>query len=211
MLGVERLGGAVVWCFFVAITWVQAQFIHPLAEWWLESVLGTWEESLKSVIRELFAQVIRIVNYVLNALFSWFPGYQSVKTTFQKPSAWQSWWDENRQSTFNAIIDRDKSMRGGAEGLNLHTTEAPKSSKSMLRLISDTHALPKSPNSTSQAFVPICTIVHMLYKSYMVSVSCCYRSRRICRNSASTVCAKAGSSLPVWLGLIQSSSSRYGF
>lgn len=106
MLGVTRLTGAVLWCCLVGVTWFQAQFIHPVAEWWLESVLGTWEESLKSLIRELFAQVIRIVDNTLNALFTWFPGYQSAKTTFQKPSAWQSWWDENRQSTFNAIIDR---------------------------------------------------------------------------------------------------------
>ena len=170
MLGVERLGGAVVWCFFVALTWVQAQFIHPLAEWWLESVLGTWEESLKSVIRELFAQVIRIVNYVLNALFSWFPGYQSVKTTFQKPSAWQSWWDENRQSTFNAIIDRDKSMRGGAEGLNLHTTQAPKSSKSMLRLVSNTQCA----TQVYQQYIPsICAHLHNYAYAIQVSHGVC--------------------------------------
>ncbi|KAL0020093.1 hypothetical protein WJX79_002522, partial [Trebouxia sp. C0005] len=56
MLGVERIAGTVVWCCLVGINWIQAQFVHPIAEWWLESVLGTWEESLKSLIREVFAQ-----------------------------------------------------------------------------------------------------------------------------------------------------------
>jgi len=115
MLGVERIAGTVVWCCFVGISWFQAQFVHPIAEWWLESVLGTWEESLKSLIREVFAQVIRIADSILNALFTWFPGYQSAKTTFQKPSAWQSWWDENRQSTFNAIIDRAENPQEGLQ------------------------------------------------------------------------------------------------
>ncbi len=135
MLGTERLAGAVLWCCLVGVNWFQAQFIHPIAEWWLESVLGTWEESVKSLIRELFAQVIRIVNYVLNALFSWFPGYQSVKTTFQKPSAWQSWWEENRQSTFNALIDREKSMKGGTEGFAHQAEQAVKSSQGASRLL----------------------------------------------------------------------------
>lgn len=115
MLGGERIAGTVVWCCLVGINWIQAQFVHPVAEWWLESVLGTWEESVKSLIREVFAQVIRIADSILNALFTWFPGYQSAKTTFQKPSAWQSWWAENRQSTFNAIIDRAENPHEGLQ------------------------------------------------------------------------------------------------
>ena len=39
----------------------------PLAEWWIDTVLGTWEESLKSLIREAFANGTRVVN----GFFSW--------------------------------------------------------------------------------------------------------------------------------------------
>ena len=116
MLGLNEAAGVVVWYCLVGVNWFQTQFVHPIAEWWLETVLGTWEESVKSVIRELFAQMIRIVNYILNAIFSWFPGYTSVKTSTQKPSAWKAWWEEGRQSTFNAIIERDRSVRGGTVG-----------------------------------------------------------------------------------------------
>ena len=116
MLGIERLAGAVVWCCLVTVNWFNAQFLHPIANWWLDSVLGTWEESTKSLIREFCAQSVRILDLVVNALFGWFPGFQSTKTTFERPSAWQAWWAEDRQSTFNAIIDRERSGKGGAEG-----------------------------------------------------------------------------------------------
>ena len=116
MLGIERLAGAVVWCCLVVVNWFKAQFLHPIANWWLDSVLGTWEESTKSLLREFCAQSVRILDLVVNALFGWFPGFQSTKTTFERPSAWQAWWAEDRQSTFNAIIDRERSGKGNAEG-----------------------------------------------------------------------------------------------
>ena len=108
MLKVERLAGTVLWSILVFAKWFKAQFTHPIAEWWLDTVLANWEESIKSLIRELYAQLIRIANNVVNAVFSWFPGYQSVRTRHQKPSAWQAWWEENRQGTFNALIARDR-------------------------------------------------------------------------------------------------------
>ena len=123
MLGIERLAGAVVWCCLVIVNWFNAQFLHPIANWWLDSVLGTWEESTKSVLREFCAQSVRILDLVVNALFSWFPGFQSTKTTFERPSAWQAWWAEDRQSTFNAIIDRERSGKGGAEGQSTHSAD----------------------------------------------------------------------------------------
>lgn len=114
MLGIERVGGVIVWCCLVVVNWFNAQFLHPIANWWLDSVLGTWEESTKSLLREFCAQSVRGLDLVVNALFGWFPGFQSTKTTSERPSAWQAWWAEDRQSTFNAIIER--SGRGGAQG-----------------------------------------------------------------------------------------------
>lgn len=46
------------------VRWLQDQFIHPLTEWWIETVLGTWEESIKSIIREFFAKFTRGINGV---------------------------------------------------------------------------------------------------------------------------------------------------
>ena len=87
-------------------------------------MLGTWEESTKSLLRETSAQAVRIVDVCLNALFGWFPGFQSSKTTRERPSAWQSWWAENRQSTFNAIIeDRDTTLKAGAEDESSRTKQ----------------------------------------------------------------------------------------
>ena len=114
MLGIEKVGGVIVWCCLVVVNWLNAQFLHPIANWWLDSVLGTWEESTKSLLREFCAQSVRGLDLVVNALFGWFPGFQSTKTTSERPSAWQAWWAEDRQSTFNAIIER--SGRGGAQG-----------------------------------------------------------------------------------------------
>ncbi|KAL3139966.1 hypothetical protein ABBQ38_004253 [Trebouxia sp. C0009 RCD-2024] len=125
MLGIERLAGAVVWYCLCGLNWIRAQFLHPFADWWLDSVLGTWEESTKSLLRETTAQSVRILDICLNALFGWFPGFQSTKTTRERPSAWQSWWAENRQSTFNAIIeDRHTFPEADAESPNSRAKHA---------------------------------------------------------------------------------------
>ena len=47
--------------------WFQQELWIPLAEWWIDTVLGTWEEGLKSIIREAFANATRLVN----GFFSW--------------------------------------------------------------------------------------------------------------------------------------------
>lgn len=44
------------------VHWLQDQFIHPLAEWWIDTVLGTWEQSMKSIVRESFAKTTRAIN-----------------------------------------------------------------------------------------------------------------------------------------------------
>lgn len=108
----QKLAGVVLWSALVVVKWVQAQFVHPLAEWWFDTVLATWEESFKSVIREVFAQVLRIANSVLNVVFRIIPGYQSVHASHQKRSAWQDWHDATPPSTLNALISRYTSTSG---------------------------------------------------------------------------------------------------
>ena len=47
--------------------WFNEAVRIPLAEWWIDTVLGTWEEFLKSLIREAFANGTRVVN----GFFGW--------------------------------------------------------------------------------------------------------------------------------------------
>ena len=32
---------------------MQVQFVHPVTAWWIDTVLGTWEETLKALVREV--------------------------------------------------------------------------------------------------------------------------------------------------------------
>ena len=40
------------------------QFVHPMTTWWIDTVLGTWEETLKALVREVFAKCTRFINGV---------------------------------------------------------------------------------------------------------------------------------------------------
>jgi len=35
------------------VHWFQVQFVHPVIAWWIDTVLGTWEETLKALVREV--------------------------------------------------------------------------------------------------------------------------------------------------------------
>jgi hypothetical protein len=118
---VGQLCGALLWATIIILRWLQKQFVHPVAEWWLENVLGSWEESLKSVIRESFGNLTRI----LNGFFAWVVSLfvdrnyaSSQRSRWSRPAAWQSWWGEERNSTFNALIRRDqgRSSQDGRPG-----------------------------------------------------------------------------------------------
>jgi hypothetical protein len=108
------------WC-LSAFLWLQHHLYHPVAEWWVETVLGTWEESIKSVIREAFAQVTRFLNGLSAWVVSLFDNsyYQSLKRSWRQQHAWQAWWREERQSTFNAVIER-------VHGTGAHPTRMPR-------------------------------------------------------------------------------------
>jgi hypothetical protein len=46
--------------------------VHPLVEWWLNTVVATWEETVKSVFREMLSTVIRFLSGVSAFLISLF-------------------------------------------------------------------------------------------------------------------------------------------
>jgi hypothetical protein len=83
---------------------------------------------LKSVIREAFGNLTRFVN----GFFAWVVSLfvdkdytRALRTNFNRTAAWQSWWSEERQSTFNALIRRDQGRRSfegrqGRQGKKRH-------------------------------------------------------------------------------------------
>ena len=73
-------------------------------EYYTETVLGVWEESLKSVVRETFANAARVAN----GFFSWagalLVSRESKEGPLSRTQAWKAWWQEERQSSLNAFI-----------------------------------------------------------------------------------------------------------
>lgn len=104
------IGAAIITCLMMGRWFKEAVWI-PAAEFWIDSIMGSGEESLKSLIREVFAFCTRIVN----GFFSWVvaalpkePLGRVLSTKKSRAHAWQGWWAEHRPSTFNAIIARDR-------------------------------------------------------------------------------------------------------
>ena len=85
----------------------------PIANWWLswaELWVSTSEESTKSVIRESFAVLVRVIN----GAAAWFVSlffdrsyYARLRRNLTRPNPWSTWWDNDCNSTFNALIERD--------------------------------------------------------------------------------------------------------
>ena len=64
MAAAQRLAGAVVWYALVALRWGHATFVQRPVEFWLDTVLGNWEEAAKSAVRETFGALTRWINGV---------------------------------------------------------------------------------------------------------------------------------------------------
>jgi hypothetical protein len=43
----QSWSGDIVPVYCLQIRWIQEELWFPLAEWWIDTVLGTWEESVK--------------------------------------------------------------------------------------------------------------------------------------------------------------------
>ena len=107
---------ASLWVCLLMLRHIQAHVLHPIAEWWLSTVVGTWEESSKSVIREAFSNTTRFVNGFFSWIYTTFfdrTYRESTKSTYARQTAWELWWQEPRMSTFNALICRDQGRHSG--------------------------------------------------------------------------------------------------
>ena len=58
----QRLAGAIVWSVLIAVRWAHATFVQRPVDFWLDTVLGNWEEAVKSFFREAFATSARWLN-----------------------------------------------------------------------------------------------------------------------------------------------------
>ena len=109
------------WC-LAPVIWLQRHLYHPIAEWWVETVLGTWKANKYSMIRE--AQVTRLLSGRSAWVVSLFDSsyYLSLKRSWKQQQAWQAWWHEERPSTFNAVIEHVDGPMLAITGALLSTT-----------------------------------------------------------------------------------------
>ena len=119
MLGFQRSAGAAVWAVLLVSRWLHAQFVEPVVGFFLDTVLGSWEESIKAGVRETCALVSRFTNACSAAAVSLFLDrryYSRLRSKHTRPSAWQAWWQQQQQAGggtfFNALVERDGLVGG---------------------------------------------------------------------------------------------------
>lgn len=128
------------------IHWLHARIARPLVEWWDETVLGTWEESLKSIIREAF----QATNRFLNGISAWVLGVfdsdyrENLKKSWKQQQDWHSWWREDHASTLNAVIAQCPSAKVQGKPITV---------------VSNTATVPAPPNPLAAWFMYAETLV----------------------------------------------------
>lgn len=110
---IQRAAGVPVWAALILFHWVHAVFISPFAQWVVDNIMTTAEESTKAAIRETFSFFGRVINgmaLVFVALFIDRGFYGKKKTSprrKRRSEAWSSFWAQNgTNSTLNAVIEQ---------------------------------------------------------------------------------------------------------
>ena len=95
----------------MVIQWAHTSFIAVPAQWWLENVVNTAEESTKAALREylsLFARVINGIASWLVAIFIDRDFYRNRQLERKRSRAWRDFWAHNKKTgTLNAVIERE--------------------------------------------------------------------------------------------------------
>lgn len=113
MLGFQRLAGAILWSVLIFVRWCHGQFIVSPAQWWLDTVVSTAEESTKTAVREVFAVSTRIINGIATWLVALFLDRDFYSKTRRgeerrRTRAWQAFWAHNSKvGTLNAVIEQE--------------------------------------------------------------------------------------------------------
>lgn len=95
---------------FAAGHWLVTRAYQPLAEYWVETWVGVWEESTKSLVRECFQASVRLVN----GLCGWLVARLDTKRDEARASpAWDlAAWEKWRPSTFNWLVECHRAEQG---------------------------------------------------------------------------------------------------
>lgn len=108
----EYRAGAIVWFTLIVANWLHSQFIAAPAQWWLDTVVSTAEESVKTYVREVVRFFVRIINGIATGILSIFVDrrliYRRRGSSNRRSSAWKAFWAYNsRAGTLNAVAERE--------------------------------------------------------------------------------------------------------
>eukprot|EP00873_Tetraselmis_striata_P018859 jgi/Tetstr1/439123/TSEL_002988.t1 len=118
---VGALVARVVYFWLAVLAWLNRTICHPVAEWWLNNVVATWEETVKSFWREVVSYIVRFINGCSASFISLFVDgsyYANLRSGFDRPNAWQAYHDTKRPSTFNALIERQWANRDAMSSMD---------------------------------------------------------------------------------------------
>ncbi len=84
------------------------RLVQPSVRWWEETVLGSWEEFVRTLVRQGFDELGRFINGAIAWLLSLFNyNYRdTLRKSWHEHSPWKTWWHQvqARPSTFNALV-----------------------------------------------------------------------------------------------------------
>ena len=82
---------------------LHTHIVAPFVHWWEETVLGSWEELVRTLVRQGFDEATRFLNGFVAWLLSLFNHHY--RDTLRKSWDNQKWWHHAHQpSTFNALV-----------------------------------------------------------------------------------------------------------
>ncbi len=93
---------------FAFLCLLHAYIVAPLVHWWEETVLGSGEELVRTIVRQGFDEGTRFLNGLVAWLLSLFNHHyqDTMRTSWNTHGPWQKWWHQahNRPTTFNALV-----------------------------------------------------------------------------------------------------------
>lgn len=95
----------------MVVQWAHTSFVAIPAQWWIENVVNTAEESTKAALREYLSLFARVINGVASWLVATFIDrdfYRNRQLERKRSRAWRDFWAQNKKtSTLNAVIERE--------------------------------------------------------------------------------------------------------
>eukprot|EP01023_Acetabularia_acetabulum_P036491 TRINITY_DN34486_c0_g1_i1.p1 TRINITY_DN34486_c0_g1~~TRINITY_DN34486_c0_g1_i1.p1 ORF type:complete len:148 (-),score=9.96 TRINITY_DN34486_c0_g1_i1:126-569(-) len=122
-----------LYLFFGVLNSYYHSIVTTSVHWLIDSALGTWEESIKSVVREIFAIGVKLLDWIAQQLIYLVKGDKKYKyggsdqqqdqgkskeqskhehgrqqsQQSGDTDSWKKFWSGRQLSTFNALIERE--------------------------------------------------------------------------------------------------------